>query len=68
MDYFDNPNRYKGHYDLYSMFSECVGNVVYGPKVFSKRTRNPFNRGGEHNAWLVNLDVTKMPGCVNADQ
>ena len=23
MDYFDNPNRYKGHYDLYSMFSEC---------------------------------------------
>jgi|TARA_Y100000310_G_scaffold68279_1_gene63609 hypothetical protein len=23
MDYFDNPNRYKGHYDMYSMFSDC---------------------------------------------
>ncbi len=51
----------------YSIFSECVGNVVYGPKVFSQRTRNPFNRGGEQNAWLVDLDVTKMPGCVDAD-
>ena len=62
-----------GDYDIYkdtphySMFSECVGNVVYGPKVFSKKTRNPFNRGDENNAWLVNLDVTKMPGCVYED-
>ena len=60
-------DNYKDSYH-YSMFSECVGNVVYGPKVFSKKTRNPFNRGDENNAWLVNLDVTKMPGCVNADQ
>ncbi len=23
MDYFENPNRYKGHFDMYSMFSDC---------------------------------------------
>ena len=23
MSYLGNPNRYKGHFDLYSMFSEC---------------------------------------------
>ena len=23
MDYFENPNRYKGHFDLYSMFRDC---------------------------------------------
>ena len=22
-DYFNNPNRYKGHYDFYSMFNDC---------------------------------------------
>ena len=22
-DYFNNPNRYKGHFDFYSMFEEC---------------------------------------------
>ena len=23
MDYFENPNRYKGHFDMYSIFSDC---------------------------------------------
>jgi len=22
-DYFNNPNRYKGHYDFFSMFEDC---------------------------------------------
>jgi len=50
----------------YSMFSNCIGHIMYGPKIFFQATRNPFNRGDEQNAWLFDIDSEKLPGCISA--
>jgi hypothetical protein len=50
----------KGH-----MFSDCLGDVVYGPGKGFIATRNPFNTGSSYRAWLVKFNSEKLPNCTS---
>ena len=38
MDYFENPNRYKGHFDMYSIFSDCGGDETTAGLLYIEGT------------------------------
>ena len=45
---------------LYGCFARTIG----GPGSGQTATRNPFNRGGEYEAWIVEFDSNKLPECA----
>ena len=42
----------------------CLGNVLAGPGVGHTATRNPFNRGGPYEAWIVEFNYGQLPQCA----
>jgi hypothetical protein len=46
-------------------FSDCLGDVIYGPGKGFIATRNPFRTGLPYKAWLVEFDSEKLPGCFS---
>ena len=47
------------------MFSDCFGDVVYGPGQGVTSARNPFRVKSPYKAWLVEFDSEKLPGCFS---
>ncbi len=47
------------------IFSNCLGDVVYGPGKGFIATRNPFNTGSSYRAWLVEFNSEKLPDCAS---
>lgn len=45
------------------ILSDCLGDVVYGPGKGFIATRNPFRTSPSYQAWLVEFDSEKLPGC-----
>jgi hypothetical protein len=41
----------------------CFGRVVAGPGPGRVTTRNPFNNGGSYEAWVLEFDTSRLPGC-----
>lgn len=44
--------------------SGCYGQVLAGPGIGHVATRNPFNRAGNYEAWILEFDSTKLPLCI----
>ena len=44
--------------------SNCFGRVIAGPGVGHTATRNPFNKGANYEAWIVEFDSTRLPECA----
>lgn len=47
-------------------FSGCLPGGVIGPQETFVATRNPFNRSSTFNAWLLPLDSSGLPDCLQA--
>jgi hypothetical protein len=47
----------------YMAFSNCLDDKVNGPGHGFIATRNPFNTGSSYNAWIVQMNSEKLPGC-----
>lgn len=46
-------------------FSDCLGDVVYGPGKGFIAARNPFRASLPYKAWLVEFDSEKLPSCFS---
>lgn len=44
--------------------ANCFGKIIAGPGSGHSATRNPFNRGGNYEAWIVEFDAAKLPECA----
>lgn len=53
-----------GSLDSSAPLATCFGKTLMGPGVGHVATRNPFNQGGEYEAWIVEFDSTRLPQCV----
>jgi len=47
--------------------SGCYGAVVAGPGMGHLATRNPFNQRGSYEAWIMEFDSDRLPGCAQTD-
>ena len=45
----------------------CYGAVVAGPGVGKMATRNPFNKGGNYEAWILEFESEQLLKCVQDD-
>ncbi|WP_443640343.1 DUF1420 family protein [Candidatus Njordibacter sp. Uisw_039] len=45
----------------------CYGAVLAGPGVGHTATRNPFNQGGYYEAWIMEFESERLPGCVQSN-
>jgi hypothetical protein len=45
----------------------CYGTVVAGPGVGHLATRNPFNRGEDYEAWILEFESERLPECAQSD-
>ena len=45
----------------------CYGTVVAGPGMGHLATRNPFNRGGSYEAWILEFESERLPKCAQSD-
>ena len=50
-----------------SDLSGCYGAVVAGPGMGHLATRNPFNQGGSYEAWIMEFESERLPGCAQTD-
>jgi hypothetical protein len=50
-----------------SSFYGCFGQVFAGPGPGKIATRNPFNNGVPHDAWLIEFNSVLLPGCAKTD-
>jgi hypothetical protein len=49
----------------YQAFYGCLGEKIYGPGYGFTATRNPYNIGGRYSAWLLEIDINKLPECFS---
>jgi hypothetical protein len=50
-----------------SELAGCYGSVVAGPGVGHLATRNPFNQGGNYEAWILEFESERLPKCAQND-
>jgi hypothetical protein len=50
-----------------SELAGCYGSVVAGPSVGHLATRNPFNQGGNYEAWILEFESERLPKCAQND-
>ena len=56
-----------GPIDYNANLAGCYGTVVAGPGIGHLATRNPFNKGTDYEAWVLEFESERLPGCVNGD-
>lgn len=47
--------------------SGCYGAIIAGPGVGHVSTRNPFNQGGEYEAWILEFESERLPTCAQGN-
>jgi hypothetical protein len=53
-----------GQIDKGLPLSNCFGKIIAGPGLGHLATRNPFNKGGTYEAWIVEFESTRLPQCA----